>query len=76
MSIKNKETEKEPNEVLEEKQIKNAVIDLLHNNEKVTHDAISKATGISALSIKKQSESINSMLTKLKKIHTSPNFKS
>ena len=76
MSIKNKGTEEEPNEVLEEKLIKNAVIDLLHNNEKATHDAISKATGINALSINKHSQAIESMLTKLKKTHTSPNIKS
>ena len=76
MDIENEAIHKEPNEALEEKQIKNAVIDLLHNNEKVTHDAISKATGISLLSIEKHSKSIESMLTKLKKVYTSPNFKS
>lgn len=67
--------EKEPNEALEEKQIKNAVIDLLHYNEEVTHEAIAKATGISVVNIQKHSASIESMLAKLKKIHTSPNFK-
>lgn len=64
-----------PNEVQEEKQIKNAVIDLLHNNDDVTHDAISKATGISMASIQRHNASIQSMLAKLKKVHTSPNFK-
>lgn len=67
--------EKEPNEALEEKQIKNAVIDLLHYNEEVTHEAIAKVTGITVVSIQKHSASIESMLAKLKKIHTSPNFK-
>jgi hypothetical protein len=74
MTIKN--TEIEPNEAAEEKQIKNAVIDLLHYNEKVTHEAISKATGISVLNIDKHSQSIQSMLAKLKKIYNSPNLKS
>lgn len=68
--------ETEPNKALEEKQIKNAVIDLLHCNESVTHETIAKATGISLASIRKHSASIASMLAKLKKIHTSPNFKS
>jgi uncharacterized protein YerC len=73
MDSNNKETT--PNEVQEEKQIKNAVIDLLHNNDDVTHEAISKATGISMASIQKYHASIESMLAKLKKVHTSPNFK-
>lgn len=68
--------DKEPNEALEEKQIKNAVIDLLHYNEAVTHEAIAKTTGLSIANIRKHSTSIESMLAKLKKIHTSPNFKS
>lgn len=62
--------------VSEKKKIKNAIIDLLHNNEEATHEAISKATGLSASIIKKHSESIHSMLAKLKKVHTSPNLKS
>ena len=73
MDVNNKGTV--PNEIQEEKQIKNAVIDLLHNNNDVTHDAISKATGISMASIQKHNASIQSMLSKLKKVHTSPNFK-
>ena len=60
----------------EEKKIKNAVIDLLYNSQDVSHEAISKATGLSTSSIKKHSDSIDSMLSKLKKVHTSPNFKS
>jgi len=73
MSKKNKDNV--ANRTLEEKQIKIAVIDLLHNNKEVTYDAISKATGMSTFSVKKHSESIKSMLTKLKKVHDSPNFK-
>ncbi len=61
---------KDSNEVLEEKQIKNAVIDLLHNNEEVTDAALSKATGLSPLDIEKHSEAIKAMLTKLKKIRS------
>ncbi len=61
---------------IEEKQIKNAVIDLLHNNDEVTHDAIARATGMSLASIQGHSASIQSMLAKLKKSHTTPNFKS
>lgn len=61
---------------IEEKQIKNAVIDLLHNNDEVTHDAIAWATGMSLASIQGHSASIKSMLAKLKKSHTTPNFKS
>ena len=67
---------KDSNEVLlEEKQIKNAVIDLLHKNEEVTNDTLSKTTGLSTSSIKKHSEAINTMLSKLKKVYTTPNFK-
>jgi len=73
MNIKHKE--KESNEVAEEKKIKNAVIDLLHNNEEATHEAISKATGISLFRTQKHSKSIESMLSKLKKTHAGPNFK-
>jgi len=68
MSIENRDIQKESNEVLEEKQIKNAVIDLLHNGEEVTDTALSEATGLSTLRIKKHSESIKSMLSKLKKV--------
>jgi len=66
---------KDSNEVLEEKQIKNAVIDLLHKNEEVTDDALVKLTGLSTSSIKKHHEAINTMLNKLKKVYTTPNFK-
>ena len=59
----------------EEKKIKNAVIDLLHNNEDVSHEAISKLTGLSLSIINKHSDPIHSMLVKLKKVHTSPNIK-
>ncbi|MFC2074392.1 hypothetical protein ACFLR3_03980 [Campylobacterota bacterium] len=62
------------NEALEEKQIKNAVIDLLHNNQEVTNTAISEATGLSLLSLEKHTDAINTMLSKLKKVYTSPNF--
>lgn len=64
------------NQASEEKKIKNAVIDLLHNNEEVTDETISKATGLSISSIKKHSKSIHAMLAKLKKVHTSPNLMS
>jgi len=70
MSTENQERDQHSNEVLEEKQIKNAVIDLLHNNEEVTDTALSKATGLSQSSIEKHSEAIKSMLCKLKKIRT------
>lgn len=45
MNIQKKE------ENLEEKQIKNSVIDLLHSNKEVTHEATSKATAISIVNI-------------------------
>lgn len=64
------------NEAVEETKIKHAVIDLLHYNKELTHEAISEATGISVENIKKHNESIKSMLAKLKKIHNTPNFKS
>lgn len=67
MSEQNKEIKTDPNEVSQEKQIKNAVIDLLHNDEEVTESAISEATGISISRLEKHSESIKSMLGKLKK---------
>ncbi len=66
MSIENKKS----NKVSEEKQIKNAIIDLLHNGEEATLDAISEATGLTQSSLEKHSESINSMLGKLKKMRT------
>ncbi len=68
MSEQNKEIKTDPNEVSQEKQIKNAVIDLLHNDEEVTESAISEATGISISRLEKHSESIKSMLGKLKKV--------
>jgi len=68
MSSENKVIKKDPNELSEEKQIKNAIIDLLHNNEEVTHTAISKATGIATLRLENHRESIRSMLSKLKKV--------
>ncbi len=70
MSITNKEIKKDPIEVSEEKQIRNAIIDLLHNNEEVTDAAISKAIGISTMRLEKHSESIKAMLSKLKKVRT------
>jgi hypothetical protein len=68
MNTKNQEIKKDPNELSEEKQIKNAIIDLLHNNEEVTDTAISKATGIATSRLEKHSHSIRSMLSKLKKV--------
>jgi len=70
MSTENQGIKKDSNEIVEEKQIKNAVIDLLHNNEEVTDTALSKATGLSLSSIEKHSEAIKAMLCKLKKIRT------
>jgi len=70
MSTENQAIKKDSNEVLEEKQIKNAVIDLLHNNEEVTGTTLSKATGLSPSSIEKHSEAIRAMLSRLKKIRT------
>jgi len=70
MNIKNEE-----DKALEDKQIKNAVIDLLHNNEEVTYEAISKASDISPTRIERHNESIEAMLSKLKKVYISPQFK-
>ena len=56
------------NELSEEKQIKNAVIDLLHSGEEVTNATIAKSTGLSISTIDKHSESIKAMLNKLKKV--------
>jgi len=64
---------KNQNEVSQ--QIKNAVIDLLHENEEVTHEAIARVTGLSLTEIEKHRTSIQAMLTKLKKAHITPNFK-
>lgn len=59
----------------QDKQIKNAVIDLLHHNEDVTHAALSKATGLNLVEVQHYSDAIQTMLTKLKKVHLTPNFK-
>ena len=62
-------------EVSKEQRIKHAVIDLLHAGEEVTLSALSKATGISLIGLEEHAESIDAMLSRLKKAHTSPQFK-
>jgi len=58
------------NELEEEKQIKNAVIDLLHHGKEVNDTSLSESTGISIERLKQHHDSIQTMLNRLKKMRT------
>lgn len=75
MKANDKETKQDQSKATQEEQIKHAIIDLLHNNESVTHNSLSKATGLSIFEVEQHHTAIDSMLSKLKKVLTSPNFK-
>ena len=76
MTTDNSNSNQDIDKLSQEKLIKHAIIDLLHHNKDVTHSSLSKETGLSLSEVEKHHDSIKSMLGKLKKIQTSPHFKS
>ncbi len=59
----------------EAKQIKNAIIDLLHFNEAVSLETIAEKSGLKLTRVKEHRRSIDAMLDKLKRLRTEVTFK-